>query len=137
MCSQFFIHVEISWIAGISTRPKVFYKKGVPRNIANFTAKHLCQSLFFNKVACNFIKKETLALVLSCESAKFLRALFLTEHLWTTASILSKHKAHYKHNFLEYVVQMKVLRHSIDSFIETIQMCLLSVLSNCARTQLP
>ena len=26
-------------------------KKGVPRNLAKSTAKHLCQSLFFNKVA--------------------------------------------------------------------------------------
>ena len=34
-----------------STRPKVFYKKGVLRNFAKFTGKHLCQSLFFNKVA--------------------------------------------------------------------------------------
>ena len=31
--------------------PKVFCKKGVLRNFAKFTGKHLCQSLFFNKVA--------------------------------------------------------------------------------------
>ena len=45
-------------------------KKGILRNFAKFTVKHLCQSLFFNKVtggACNFIKKETLAQVFSCE----------------------------------------------------------------------
>ena len=48
-----------------SSRPEVFYKKGVLRNFAKFTGKHLCQSLFFNKVAgprpkaCNFIKNET------------------------------------------------------------------------------
>ena len=34
-----------------SGRPEVFYKKGVPRNFAKFIGKHLCQSLFFNKVA--------------------------------------------------------------------------------------
>ena len=28
---------------------EVFYKKGVLRNSAKFTEKHLCQSLFFNK----------------------------------------------------------------------------------------
>ena len=53
-----------------SNRPEVFYKKGVLRNFAKFTGKHLCQSLFFNKVAgtaCNFIKKETLAQVFSCQ----------------------------------------------------------------------
>ena len=39
-----------------SSRPGVFCKKGVLRNFAKFTGKHLCQSLFFNKVAgaaCN------------------------------------------------------------------------------------
>ena len=46
---------------------KVYVQKqssGVLRNFAKFTAKHLCQSVFFNKVAgltYNFIKKETLA----------------------------------------------------------------------------
>ena len=34
-----------------SSRPDVFYKKGVLRNFTKFTGKHLCQSLFFNKVA--------------------------------------------------------------------------------------
>ena len=30
--------------------PEVLYKKSVLRNFANLTGKHLCQSLFFNKV---------------------------------------------------------------------------------------
>ena len=34
-----------------SRHPEVFCKKGVLRNFAKFTGKHLCQSLFFNKVA--------------------------------------------------------------------------------------
>ena len=34
-----------------SRRPEVFCKNGVLRNFAKFTGKHLCQSLFFNKVA--------------------------------------------------------------------------------------
>ena len=44
---------------------EVFCKKGVLRNFAKFTGKHLCQSLFFDKVAGLrlqariFIKKET------------------------------------------------------------------------------
>ena len=33
-----------------SSRPDVFCKKGVLRNFTKFTGKHLCQSLFFNKV---------------------------------------------------------------------------------------
>ena len=53
------------------------------RNLAKFTGKHPCQSLLLNKVAgyeskihflsiiaCNSIKKETLAQVLSCELCK-------------------------------------------------------------------
>ena len=35
-----------------SRRWEVFCKKGVLRNFAKFTGKHLCQSLFFNKVEC-------------------------------------------------------------------------------------
>ena len=42
-------------------RPEVFRKKGVLRNFAKFTGKHLYQSLFFNEVAglqaWNFILK--------------------------------------------------------------------------------
>ena len=34
-----------------SSRPGVFCKKGVLKNIVKFTGKHLCLSLFFNKVA--------------------------------------------------------------------------------------
>ena len=45
-------------------------KKGVLKNFAKFKGKHLCQSLFFNEVAglaWNFIRKEILAQVFSCE----------------------------------------------------------------------
>ena len=42
-----------------SSRPEVLLKKGVLRNFAKFTGKHLCQSLF--------IKKETLAQMFSCQ----------------------------------------------------------------------
>ena len=34
-----------------SSRPEVFCKKGVLKNFAKCTGKHLSQSLFFNKVA--------------------------------------------------------------------------------------
>ena len=39
--------------------------------------------------ACNFIKKETLALVFSCEFCEIFKNTFLTERLWTTASVLT------------------------------------------------
>ena len=35
----------------ICVRSSHHYKKGVLRNFAKFTVKHLCQSLFFNKIA--------------------------------------------------------------------------------------
>ena len=44
------------------------------KNIAKFTGKHLCQSLFFNS---NFIKKETLTQVFSCESCNIFKNTFL------------------------------------------------------------
>ena len=36
---------------------ELFYKKGVLRNFTKFTGKHLCQSLFFNKVAQVFSRE--------------------------------------------------------------------------------
>ena len=43
-----------------SSRPEVFCKRGVLRNFAKFTGKHLCQSLIFNK-------KETAVQVFPCQ----------------------------------------------------------------------
>ena len=34
-----------------NNRPEVFCKKDVLKNFEKFTEKHLCQNLFFNKVA--------------------------------------------------------------------------------------
>ena len=70
----------------------MFYEKRCFRNFTKFTGKDLYQSHFLNKVAglqaCNFIKKETLAQVLSCEFCEIFKNTFYTEHLWTTASII-------------------------------------------------
>ena len=63
----------------------VFCKKGVLKNFAKFTGKHLCQNLFSNKFtglkACNFIKKETLAQVFPCEFCEIYKNTCVTEHL--------------------------------------------------------
>ena len=37
-------------IKDMQKQSSVFCRKGVLRNFAQFTGKHLCQSLFFNKV---------------------------------------------------------------------------------------
>ena len=40
--------------------------------------------------ACNFIKKETPAEVFFCELCEIVSNRFLTEHLWTTPSVVEK-----------------------------------------------
>ena len=69
-----------------SSRPGVFCKKGVLRNFAKFTGKHLCQSLFFNKVAglrpATLLKKRLWHRCFPVNFGKFLRTPFITEHLW-------------------------------------------------------
>ena len=63
----------------------MFYKNGVPKDFAKFVGKHLCLSLFINKVAglkpATLFKKETLARVFSCEFSEIFKNTFLTEHL--------------------------------------------------------
>ena len=71
----------ISILSAISHRilqkqpPGVFYEKNIPKYFAKSTGKHLCQSLFFNKVVG--LRPEF------CEKFK---NTFFTEHFWTTAS---------------------------------------------------
>ena len=35
-----------------SSHRRCSVRKGVPRHFAKFTGKHLCHSLFFNKITC-------------------------------------------------------------------------------------
>ena len=65
--------------------PDIFCKKGVLRNFAKFTGKHLYQSL--QPKACNFIKKETLAQMFSCEFCEIFKNTFFAKYLRTSASI--------------------------------------------------
>ena len=83
--------------------------RDVLRNFAKFTGKHLCQGLFFNKVAglpkkvffeisqnsqentCARMRsatlfKKTLAQVFSCEFCELSKNVFFKEHLRTTVS---------------------------------------------------
>ena len=65
-------------------------KKVVLRNFAKFTGKHLCQSLFFKKVAglrpATLLKKR-LSQVFSCEFFEITKNTFSTEHFRATASV--------------------------------------------------
>ena len=66
--------------------PEVFYRKIVFQNFAKFTGKHLLHSFQVSGQICNFIKKETLAKVFSCEFFEIFKNTFLTEQLRATAS---------------------------------------------------
>ena len=79
-----------------NTRPEVFRSKGVLKGLAKFTAKHLCQSLFFNKVAnlrpVTLLKKRLWHSCFPVDFAKFLRTSFFTEHLqWLLLKFISNH----------------------------------------------
>ena len=69
-------------------------KKGVLKNFAKLTGKHLCMSLFFNKVAsrrsATLLKKKLWHRCFPVDFAKFLRTPFVRNTserllLWTTA----------------------------------------------------
>ena len=67
--------------------PKMFCKKGVLRNFVKFTGKHLCQSLFFDKVAGLRLWHRWFPVNLT----KFLRTPFFTEYLrWLLLHIKQK-----------------------------------------------
>ena len=72
----FFVHCNHR-----SSRPDVFCKKCVLRNFAKLTRKHLCQSLFFDKVAglrpATLLKKRAWRRCFPVNFAKFLRTPFL------------------------------------------------------------
>ena len=80
------IRVSFTNISHISSRPEVFCKKGVLRNIAKFTGKHLYQSLFFNKVTgmriATLLKKRIWHRCFPVNFAKFLRTPIFKEHIW-------------------------------------------------------
>ena len=55
------LQIKFCWLIWLKTYrsscPEAFCKKGVLRNFAKFTGKHLCQSPFFNKVVDLFFNK--------------------------------------------------------------------------------
>ena len=92
-------------------------RKDVRRNFAKFWRKHLCQSLFFNKVAVlgeNF-----------CELCEICKDAFYTEYLCTTAFDYWILENLCKHNFfidekrtqLNLDTKVKVFHESISCFM--------------------
>ena len=70
--SQHELHFQKTKRPSRSSQRRCSVRKSFLGNFAKFTGKHLCQSLFLNKVARNFSKNT-----------------FFTEHLWSTASGLA------------------------------------------------
>ena len=62
-----------------SSHPEVFCKKRALGNFAKFTGKHLCQDLFFDKIAGlrpSTLLKKKLAQVFSCEFCEIFKNTF-------------------------------------------------------------
>ena len=66
---------------------EVFCKKGVPRNFAKFIEINCARDSFLIKK--DFIKKESLSQVFSCEFCEISKKTFFTEHLRKTAAAIS------------------------------------------------
>ena len=82
------VNIQIYFAVSTSRNscPEVFCKKGVLRNIAKLTGKHLYQSLFFNKVAglsaATLLKKRLWHKCFPVNFAQFLETSFFIEYLW-------------------------------------------------------
>ena len=93
-----------------SSRPEVFCKKSVLRKFTKFTGKHMCQSLFLNKIAglrpkaCSFIKEETLAQVFSGEICEISKNIFFHRTPLVAASLLGHRVVLW--NFYEYILRI-------------------------------
>ena len=75
--------------------------------ISQNSQKNTCArvSLVIKLQASNVIKEDILAQVFSCEFCEVLKNIFLTEHLWATASVDNLMQTHLKSspvNFINY-----------------------------------
>ena len=82
LCQSYYFFVCDSFIATFrSSHQKCSVRKDVLRNFTNFTAKHLCQSLFVNKAAgltpATLLKKRLWHRCFSMNFVTFLRTRFL------------------------------------------------------------
>ena len=85
--------------------PAVFCTKKVFLKISKIPQEYSCArtSLLIKfQVAWNFIKKEALSQVLSCEFSEIFKNTFFTEHVWSAASLLMYMKAEYNRYLCNY-----------------------------------
>ena len=106
-----------------STHPEVFYQKDL-RNFAKFTGRHLCQGLFFNKVAGLslqlYLKKDPGASVFSCEFLEILKNTFLTEQFRMAASTICSIQLQYSIQYSSTIcsIQLQIQLNSCSSKFE-------------------
>ena len=90
----------------------MFYKETVLKNFAIFKGRHLCWSLFFNKVgglqACNFIKKRLQHSCFPVKIAKFLKTPILKNiYKWVLLSFRKTFKKLLLVTFFDYCAWQK------------------------------
>ena len=95
-----------------SSRPDVFCKRGVLRNFAKLTRKHLRQILFFNKVAglrpATLLQKSLWHRYFPVNFMKFLRTAIFVEHLWwllLNSTEMAKYTCGLKQNIVQKLDQ--------------------------------
>ena len=107
----------------------MFYDKKVFLEIFQNSQENTCAVISFliklQAEACNFIKKETLAQVFSCEFCKISKNIFFTEHLWTTVSVTPEKETECKGwkfkntNFTRIAILIRYQKKKTVSFLVT------------------
>ena len=100
-----------------SSRPDVFCEKGVLRNFAKFTGKHLCQSLFLNKVAGLRSKVQ----VFPCKFCEISKNTFLHRTHLVAASSLTLKRNLFSLNLLSIIKFLVLLKRFQNDLPETSQ----------------
>ena len=88
-CSTSWLFLDASEILCRSIHRGCSVRKGIFRNFTEFRTPVPESLFFFHGSACNFIKKETLAQVLSCEFCEISKNNVSTEHLWAIDSVFA------------------------------------------------
>ena len=117
--SRYLVFEVSEAVVQVSSRSEVFCTKVIRKNFAKFAGKHLCQNLFFNKVAdlrfVTLLKKRRRHRCFSADFTKFIRAPFFTKHLqWLLLKIISNI---FTAKIFRIILNGKTLLHSELSWI--------------------
>ena len=107
-----------------SSRPEVFFKKGVLRNFVKFIGEHLCERLFLNKVAglkpATLLKKRLWHRCFYMNFATFLRTPFFYRTPVAASAcmllLLSKSFSEYFHHVLSLCKNKFTILHKLWRF---------------------